>query len=192
MMTRSKKQKYFLTEQSNLNKSFLRARMVEPYHGTNLKKFPDALVDFSKLIELRPNIPESYINRGNVFLSKGDFAEALQDFDTALALNPKLASAFNGRGLANHKLGNNNLALEDFNASILIKNDFTGAVFNRGNVLRDIGRLDEALEDYKRVLQLAKFYLLLTTGEQSKRYVEIILGRSKILMQQFIWIRDFS
>ena len=51
-------------------------------------------------MELRPDDPETYYNRGKVYGDKGEYRKAIQDFGKALKLNPKFY-----RGVCQTRLG---------------------------------------------------------------------------------------
>ena len=48
-----------------------------------------AIADFDRAIQLQPNFPDAYNNRGIVKGSLGDKALAIADYSQAIALNPK-------------------------------------------------------------------------------------------------------
>jgi len=63
----------------------------------------DAKSDFTEAIELEPNDPNSYFNRGNVFLNwkpEPQFSNAHKDYDRALDLAPKDVKLIHQKGLA--------------------------------------------------------------------------------------------
>ena len=66
----------FFDKAIELDDRFLRAIHGRALLRYRLRRLPDALCDFNRLIQLRPSIPESYNNRGNVFLIIGDFKKA--------------------------------------------------------------------------------------------------------------------
>ena len=45
-----------------------------------LEKFCEALSDFSRAVEMAPDMPEPYINRGNLYLQLQDYAGAIEDY----------------------------------------------------------------------------------------------------------------
>ena len=59
-----------------------------------------AIGHYSKSIELNPQMPGPYNNRGDAYSQEGDIDRALQDYDKALALDPKHPLAYENRGIA--------------------------------------------------------------------------------------------
>ncbi|MBG0964072.1 tetratricopeptide repeat protein, partial [Bacillus sp. SRB1LM] len=52
----------------------------------------EAIRDFTKAIELKPNYAKAYNNRGRVFESKGNPEEAIKDLIMAKGIEPKYGS----------------------------------------------------------------------------------------------------
>jgi tetratricopeptide (TPR) repeat protein len=72
-----------------------------------------AIADYSKAIELKPDLAEAYSNRGNARSALGDKQGAIADYSKAIELKPDLAGAYNNRGLARSDLGDKQGAIED-------------------------------------------------------------------------------
>ncbi len=53
-----------------------------------------AITDFNKAIELNPDDPRTYINRGNAYKEKGLYDRAIEDYGKAIALEPDDADAY--------------------------------------------------------------------------------------------------
>ncbi|MEO0053832.1 MAG: tetratricopeptide repeat protein, partial [candidate division WOR-3 bacterium] len=49
-----------------------------------------AIQDFSKAIELKPDLAEPYINRGLAYAKKGELDKAIQDWFMVMRLKPEL------------------------------------------------------------------------------------------------------
>ena len=84
------------------------------FYATN--QFDKAAADFSKFIEIRPNLVEGYVNRAFAYSKMGKFAEGLADLDKATALDSK---SNNMRLRGDLQLG---------------KGDFAGAIASYGTV----------------------------------------------------------
>ena len=67
--------------------------------------YKEAIDDFNRAIQLYPEYPAVYNNRGNVLLGLGAVREAIKDFDRALLLAPGYAAAYSNRAGAYMKLG---------------------------------------------------------------------------------------
>lgn len=74
-----------------------------------------ALADFDTAIELRPDIAEGHINRGNALIEQGDFLGAIDAITRGIALNPEEpARAYYSRGLAHEERGDLRAAYDDY------------------------------------------------------------------------------
>ena len=57
-----------------------------------------AIIDYSKSIELNPGFPQSYNNRAYTYMRMQDYKDALPDLDQAIELNPNYIKALMNRG----------------------------------------------------------------------------------------------
>ena len=64
-----------------------------------LGDYQGAIADFSKSIELNPNVFPSYFSRGVAKLELGDYPGSIEDFNKAIELNPNLFQAYKNRGI---------------------------------------------------------------------------------------------
>lgn len=112
-------------------------------HGA-LQNFDLAIRDLGRAIELQPNDPDLYVNRGNMFVRMGRFDEAILEFSSALSLRPKCSISFNGRAYARSSVGQVNEAIADYWSAIEIDNDYVSPVFNLAELCKKLGNLDEA------------------------------------------------
>ena len=84
------------------------------FYAANLGKMDLAFADLSKGIEVDPDYPNSYLNRGNIFGLRGDHDRALQDYNRALELDAKYHDAYLNRAITYSIKGQYERALEDF------------------------------------------------------------------------------
>jgi len=71
-----------------------------------LKRYREALADFSKAIEAQPDSAFTYSNRAATYYYLGQYHEALLDYDRALLIKPNDPTAHYGRALTYRALGN--------------------------------------------------------------------------------------
>ena len=77
-----------------------------------------AITDFDHAIQLDPNQPEAYLNKGAALLRRENPAEAVNLFTIALEHNTtRPAVAHYGRAIANETLGNLGAAYRDYTAA---------------------------------------------------------------------------
>ncbi|MFM6519159.1 MAG: tetratricopeptide repeat protein, partial [Microcystis panniformis] len=71
----------------------------------NQQKYELALSDYSKAIEINPNLAQAYYNRGLLYYNQQKYDLALSDYNKAIEINPNLAQAYLGRGVLYAILG---------------------------------------------------------------------------------------
>lgn len=100
----------------NENPAFTMAFQMRGIAEQQLKKYPQAINDYSMIITLgEPDFKAvGYYNRGIVKNITGDFAGAIPDFSQAIEFDKKLAGAFFHRGIAKSKIGDVAGQMEDF------------------------------------------------------------------------------
>lgn len=64
------------------------------------KKVEDALVSFTKAIQLDPKSVTALLYRGNAFCLQGSYENAIADFTEIIRLDPKNGKAYNNRAVA--------------------------------------------------------------------------------------------
>jgi len=79
-----------------------------------LKQYPAAVPNFSKVIQANPYLSQAYYNRGVAKFYSGDIQGAIEDYNNNLALDSSYANAYYNRGLAHAKLGNKRQAFFDW------------------------------------------------------------------------------
>ena len=70
------------------------------YFGVN--RIDDAINDFTKAIELDPQLGPAYHNRGLAYCKKMLPDRAIEDFTKAIELDSRLVSAFYSRGIVGY------------------------------------------------------------------------------------------
>lgn len=85
------------------------------YHA--LEKFDDAMLDYTKALQLDEKMTDAYYNRAKITLSRKDIKNpdvdsAVKDLEKALALDEKFIDALFAMAAAHKKLGNYETALK--------------------------------------------------------------------------------
>ena len=117
-------------------------------------KLEQAIVSFSKAIELDPDYVNAYCNRGAVYYYKGEYEKAIIDYNKAIELNQRHVITYNNRGVAYDNKDEQEKAIGDFTRAIEIKSDYADAYNNRGNAYGNKGEYDRAITDYTKAIEL--------------------------------------
>ena len=127
-------------------------------------RLQEALADYTRAIELKPNYALALSGRGQVLMECGEFGQALKDLDAALeSLDGVEADANwktqleafirNGRAATFAGLGEFARALEEFEKSISLWPENAWVYFNRAEAYRHQGDQTNAIENYRLALK---------------------------------------
>ncbi len=83
----------------------------------------EAIAEYSRAIQVAPDLPILYHERGVSYTWTGDLAAAIADFDTALRLDPQRPSTLYERGAAYYRLADFAKAEEDLQAAVDMTSD---------------------------------------------------------------------
>jgi tetratricopeptide (TPR) repeat protein len=75
--------------------------------------YDQALQDFNKALQLKPNDPALITFRGITYYAKGNNDKAIQDFDAAIKINPNFGRAYYQRGMVYDNLEKYDKAVAD-------------------------------------------------------------------------------
>ena len=114
-----------------------------------------AIADFSKALELNPNLAVAWNYRGRIHRERGDTEKAMADFNQAIRREPNYAFAYSNRGATQE---DDEKALDDYTRAIELNPGLYIAYANRGNryIYADP---DRAIADYTAALAINPAYL---------------------------------
>jgi tetratricopeptide (TPR) repeat protein len=117
-------------------------------------RLDEAIVQFQKALEIRPDYPDANNNLGYALASKGRYVEAMGLFRTTLRVRPSYAKAHNNLAITLAQLGKTNEAIEQFNQALEIDGNYADGHYNFGIVLLRLGRREEAIAHLNEALRL--------------------------------------
>ena len=115
-----------------------------------------AIQHYTKALELKPNFPQAYNNRGLAYDDKGDFGPAIKDYTKAIKQKLDFAEAYNNRGSAYAHKGDLDRAIQDYDKALELEPNFAETYNNRGNAYARKGDLDRAIQDYDKAIELKR------------------------------------
>src|ERR1017187_4010260 len=113
-----------------------------------------AIADFTKAIELRPDLAISFEYRGKAKQAKGDLDGAIADFTKAIELKPDDAVAYSNRGFAKQAKSDLDGAIADNTKAIELRPDLAISYKYRGEARYAKGDAEGANADYAKAGQL--------------------------------------
>lgn len=128
-------------------------------HTTN-GQYAQAIIEFTRAIEINPSYAESYNERGVVYENTYQSELAIKDYNKAIEINSKFAIAYNNRGNVYDDRGEYNLAISDFTKSIEINPMLAEVYNNRAFTYYTIGRYERAISDYNIAIEIKPKYAL--------------------------------
>ncbi len=123
-----------------------------------LKRYDEALADYNRALELRPDYPEALNNRGNTFDELERYDEALADYNRAIELRPDDPVKLKNRGTSYTKMERYDEALADFNKALELKPDYAGALYNLACLFSLTDRPDEAISHLEKAIGMGEKY----------------------------------
>ena len=101
-----------------------------------LENYENALIDYDRAIELRPEYAEAYLLRGQVYDFLDEHEEAIADYTKAIDLKPRFANAYAHRGFALEALGESHRAEEDWKVAADMGDEKATGILRRKGILR--------------------------------------------------------
>lgn len=119
-----------------------------------LEKYVEALADFDKAIELKPDLAPAFFESGMAYHAQEKYKQAIASYDKAIKISPENADYLYSRCVSKSWSGDNAGARDDCRKAVNIKDNFVDAWATLGRAYEDLGQLDKAEECYKKVLEL--------------------------------------
>ena len=97
-----------------------------------LENFDEAILDYTKALQLNDKMTDAYYNRAKILLSRKDIENpdinrAISDLEKAIDLDPNFVNALYAMGAAQKKIENYHKALEFLARAIELQPDFVHA-----------------------------------------------------------------
>jgi tetratricopeptide (TPR) repeat protein len=124
--------------------------------GTTLKeqgKIDDAIKNYNKALELKPNYSEAYYNLGVVFYGQDKINDAVNYYEKAILLDPADYKAHCGLGTALYKLGEFEQAQQHYLKAIEINPDYPLAHKNLALEFVRQDKIELAESQYKKSIE---------------------------------------
>ena len=139
----------------NLNKNFKRAYYNRGIANLGIKNYEDAVLDFTKEIEINPKNDSAYYQRAIAQAKLEHNSAALEDYTKALELNPKNADYYADRAAFISKTnGDLDKALEDINKAIDLDKQDSEKFLTRAIINCKKEEYLPAIDDLNIVLQM--------------------------------------
>jgi len=115
--------------------------------------FPEAMEQFEKALEIKPDYAGAHNNLGYSLMQEGQPDQAIPEYEKALAIDPNLAEGHYNLGVALLGKGKWDEAIAQFTVALDIRPDYADANSNLGVALYSKGQIDEAISYFQKALQ---------------------------------------
>jgi tetratricopeptide (TPR) repeat protein/V8-like Glu-specific endopeptidase len=141
------------------NKSRIKADdfILAGFDRLDKKDFAGSAKEFTKALEINPNLFVARFWRGSCSLLIGDTRTAIADLTRAIELNPKKVEAYMYRGSAYAKLGNRQLALADLDKALALAPNSAIGYGNRCSLKFQLRDFKGAIDDCTRAIKIEPF-----------------------------------
>ncbi len=121
----------------------------------NTPNLPEAISDFKRSLQLKPDYAEAHYNLGKALARSGKTTEAINQYRQALLIQPDHADIYDNLGNAFYQQGQLTEAIEQYRQALQIEPRHIDAHNNLGVALAQTGHLTEAIEQYHEALLLS-------------------------------------
>ena len=117
-------------------------------------RLDEAIAEFQKAIELKPDDPDAHRNLGTVYGEQGKEEEAAAAYEKAIELDPDFGEAYGDLAGIYTRLGRLSEAVAAGEKAIELAPDYAMAYNNLGFAYYTQGMLEEAIAEYKEAIQI--------------------------------------
>jgi tetratricopeptide (TPR) repeat protein len=121
---------------------------------TRRGKWPEAVAEYGKAIDLDPKNAVTRSNRANAYYALKQYDKAAADYTQAIDLDAKNAVLCNNRGNAYYALKQYDKAATDYTNTIKLDPKFAVAWSNRGGAYASLRQWEKALADFSRSIEI--------------------------------------
>lgn len=118
------------------------------------KKYREAIVDFSKALEIKSDNSNLYVNKGLAYAFLKQFDSAYINFSQAIRYDSSNYKAYSNRSLSLLQLKKPLDALNDITCSIVLNPDFAEGWANKAFIEYKLNYIDQALISIEKAIEL--------------------------------------
>lgn len=119
-----------------------------------LKRYSEAIDNYTKALELNPYNASHYNSRGEVYFCLKEYDKAIVDIEQAIIIKPDNALYYNNRGEAYYYLRKYKEAVKDYTQAIQLYSISAVYYNNRGKAYNYLKEYDKAIADYIQAIKL--------------------------------------
>jgi len=116
------------------------------------RNYEQAIIDYTKAIQLDSKYAEAYNNRSAAHLQMKNYGQAVVDCYWAIELAPDFVAGYVNRGIAYTGMRDYPRAVDDYNEALTLDPGNVYALYNRGNTYLWQGQYQMAITDFSQVI----------------------------------------
>lgn len=121
-----------------------------------LNKMNNALKDLDRVIQLKPELPFPYLERGIILGEQGFNDLELKNYNIAIELKPDYIQAYHNRGFLRDEIGDYESAVQDYTRALEIDPDYFPSLVNRADIYQKQEKFELAILDLNRAIDVNK------------------------------------
>jgi tetratricopeptide (TPR) repeat protein len=121
----------------------------------DLKHPQEAIKDFTKAIEIKPDLKDAYKFRGSLYAQANQIDLAVKDLETYLAYDSTDVVTWNNMAMIYMRQNQLGKSLNAFTRTIELKPDAAISYQNRARIYQMMGNVEKANEDMQKAKELA-------------------------------------
>lgn len=123
-----------------------------------IKKYVDAISDYTEVIKIEPNNLWAYLNRAVAYGKIKDYAKSIDDFKHIIEVDPNFSYAYANLGSYYQSVGDDVNALKNLNEAIKLNPNEDLPHMNIGEIYVKQGYYNKALAEFNKAIKLDKKY----------------------------------
>ena len=157
------------------------ALYLDAIRATITRDFPVAIASYTKLVKLKPDEAQTYLDLGRAFEKNDDIDKAIENFNLAVQHDSQYAASYLHLGILygrKEDLSNANAAFDKAYSLFQTMGDFEGrteVLYQRGAVSFKTGKTPEAQEQLQQALDISR------TSDNEYQQIKTMLQLSTVL-----------
>jgi len=117
-------------------------------------EFSEAIDEFKRAIELKPDYAEAYYHMGQAYFSLHRYDESYAAHKNSVKYDPKSADAHFSFGVISYMLGNDKEAIDALKKVLNVDPNHVNAYMKLGNIYLELKQYQDATDTYEKVLKI--------------------------------------
>jgi len=118
------------------------------------EKFRDALNDFSRASQLKPEDPLTYLHMGELHTFQENYVDAIQAYEKAFRINPRLSDGWLNLGYSYFQIGKPQEAIVAYERGIMADSTDCMLYNNKGYTLLELKEFSKGIQEINKSIQL--------------------------------------